>query len=267
METKNLLVVLQTYADSNALDGKTRVGNLKKEEISKRCALSLVNSLNYLQAKEKTLHISLKVFDDGSNLEYIKILKTILEKSNFQYSLSILDKVGIMNSISCCYEYAKENVKDMVYFVQDDFLHEETSIFYMLKNYELFRRNLGREMTLTGNHSTRFTNRPQNVRVPCRVVEGVDQYWRTTWASQFTMMTSYKLFLNNYDLFEKFGEVEYDEYCEDKSINLLYIERGFYDFCPIQSLVLSIDSEWELPPFCTWQILWNQYDLKKFEII
>lgn len=267
---KHLLVVLQTYADANALESsKTseRFVGKNKEEVSKRCVLSLINSLNYAKFKDKDLEIKLQIFDDGSNIEYLKILKKICILANFSVSFDSLNRVGIMKSIKQCYNYAKNKVKNKIYFVQDDFLHCESSIHFMLSNYEIFSKIAENDVIVTGNHCSRFTRISENVVIGCRILRGLDQYWRTAHSTQFTMLTSADLFLNNYDLFEKFGNQKYELHCEDKSLNKLCTERGYWVFCPISSTVLNIQWENHTEPYIDWYGIWESFDLRRFNII
>ena len=269
---RNLLVILQTYAEGNALPehqkSQRMVGNyhVSKDEVSSRCTLSLVNALNYALHKDRGLAIQLKIFDDGSDPAFHEKLNLILSFANFQVNVEKLDGVGIMASMGVCYEFAKKNydvnsgIVDRIYFTQDDFLHKEDSIHYMLMNYDHFSQCLGNyELTLSGEHNKRFFIQ-QNVQIPCRIVEGLDQYWRTTpYSSQFCMLIGKDLFLKNYDLFEAFGKHEYNENAEDDTINKMYSERGVWDFCPITSSVINIQWEFAMPSYQSVDRLWSKF--------
>jgi hypothetical protein len=73
MLTEHLLVVLQSHSRSNAFPDakeKLRYPGVPKIEVSKRCILSLVNSLNYARYKNPNLDIHLQVFDDNSSEDF-----------------------------------------------------------------------------------------------------------------------------------------------------------------------------------------------------
>jgi len=271
MATEHLLVVLQSHSRSNALpDAKEelRFPGVPKVEVSKRCILSLVNSLNYARYKNPNLDIHLQVFDDNSSEDFLIVLESILRLSHFSVTFTQLGGIGIMKSILACYSYAKENGKNYLYFVQDDFLHHETAIHYMHENYKNFAEKVGKDITLTGNHDPRYLMYADNIAVGCKVVPGEDQCWRTTHASQFTTMMTLRLLQDNWDLFEKFGHVAYDDgCCEDKSINHLYFYRGYVEFCPISSLVLQIQWDIHKDFYITWEKWWKKYELSNFKII
>jgi hypothetical protein len=170
MATEHLLVVLQSHSRSNALpDAKEelRFPGVPKVEVSKRCILSLVNSLNYARYKNPNLDIHLQVFDDNSSEDFLIVLESILRLSHFSVTFTQLGGIGIMKSILACYSYAKENGKNHLYFVQDDFLHHETAIHYMHENYKNFAEKIGKDITLTGNHDPRYLMYVDNIAVGC----------------------------------------------------------------------------------------------------
>jgi len=270
MAIEHLLVVLQSHSRSNAFPSakeELRYPGVPKCEVSKRCILSLINSLNYAKYKNPNLEIHLQVSDDNSTHDFLYTLNEILSLSTFSTSFTHLGGVGIMKSILACYEYGREHGKSHIYFVQDDFLHHETAIHYMHENYKKFSANIGKDITLTGNHDMRYLIHADNIAVGCKVVPGIDQCWRTTHASQFTTMTTVQLVRDNWDLFEKMGNIAYDDgCCEDKSINHLYFYRGYTEFCPISSLVLQIQWYIHKDFYITWEEWWNKYELSKFKI-
>ena len=265
---EHLLVVLQSHSRSNALPyakEELRYPGVPKIEVSQRCILSLVNSLNYAKYKNPNLEIHLQVFDDNSSHEFLEVLEQILKLSQFKVTFTQLGGVGIMKSILSCYEYGRDYGKSHVYFVQDDFLHHETAIHYMYNNYKDFSEKVGKDITLTGNHDTRYLMYADNISIGCKVVPGIDQCWRTTHASQFTAMMTIKLLRDNWDLFEKMGHTPYDvKCCEDESINHLYFYRGYTEFCPISSLVLQIQWDIHKDFYITWEEWWKKYDLTNF---
>lgn len=271
MQNEHLLVVLQTHSRTNALSWAKenfRFPGVPKEEVSKRCVLSLINSLNYARYKNPNLEINLHVYDDNSDEEFLFILERILKLAQFPVSFDRLGGVGIMKSILTCYTYGRDHAKEHVYFVQDDFLHSEQAIHYMHENFKVFSHKIGNDITLSGYHDTRYLVRPDNVAVDCKVVPGIDQCWRTVHASQFTTMTTANLVRKNWDLFEKMGNTPYDaKCCEDESINHLYFYRGYREFCPIESLVIEIQWPEYKPLYLNWEEWWKKYDLVNFNII
>ena len=269
--TEHLLVVLQSHSRSNALQPckeELRYPGVPKNEVSERCILSLINSLNYARYKNPNLEIHLQIFDDNSTIEFLEVLEKIIKLAQFSVTFTQLGGVGIMKSILACYQYGKDNGKSHVYFVQDDFLHHETAIHYMQENYKMFSEKIGKDITLTGNHDPRYLMYADNITVGCKVVPGVDQCWRTTHASQFTTMATVNLIKDNWDLYEKMGNLPYDiKCCEDESINHLYFYRGYTEFCPVSSLVLQIQWDIHKDFYITWEEWWNKYELSKFKIV
>lgn len=265
-EKTHLLVILQSHSESNALKQKEkdyRYAGAPKVEVSKRCILSLVHSINYAKCRNSNLEVELMVVDDHSCEEFLNDLNAILELAQFPFTITHLSCKGIMNSIASCYEIAKENVKEYVYFIQDDYLHSEHAIHYMLKNYEHFSYRIGNDLILSGWHNTQYLL-PDTIQMGCKIVPGIEGYWRTTAGSQFVMMTTANLFHKNFDLFENFGKEKYHDNCENNTINWLHANRGYFSFCPIISLVIQIQWEVHKDPYLDWESWWKKYDLKNF---
>ena len=53
---------------------------------------------------------------------------------------------GNLSSLLKCYETAKLEVKDLVYFVEDDYIHEEKCLVEMIETYERLSSQLKREI-------------------------------------------------------------------------------------------------------------------------
>lgn len=264
---EHLLVVLQSHSQTNALKQREkdfRYVDAPKIEVCFRCILSLVHSLNYAKFRNKNLEIELAILDDHSSDEFLGGLERILSLAYFPNKIIHLDSHGIMPSIASCYDYAKENIKEYVYFVQDDFLHDEHAIHLMLKNYDKFFNFLGNDLCLSGWHDTRFLLPDTISRYTSKVVPGIEGYWRTIAGSQFTMLTSARLFNENFELFERFGQEQYGDDCENNTINWLHANDKYYSFCPINSLVIQIQWEVHKDPYIPWMEWWNKYDLKNF---
>ena len=267
MENKtHLLVILQSHSESNALKQREtayRYAEAPKVEVSKRAILSLIHSINYAKCRDSNLEVELKIIDDHSCGEFLNDLNQIINFAQFPVTMMHTAERGIMQSIATCYKVAKEHVKEYVYFIQDDYIHSEHAIHYMLKNYKHISHRVNNDIVLSGWHNTQYLL-PDTIRMGCMVVPGIEGYWRSTAGSQFVMMVTANLFLKNFDLFENFGNEEYHDNCENNTINWLHANRGYLSFCPIISLVIQIQWEVHKDPYLDWESWWKKYDLKNF---
>lgn len=259
----HLLVVLQTHSRGNRDKEQERYCKASKLELSSRCVFSLIDSLNYAQEKYPDYEIELQIFDDHSSSEFLELLERLISSSKIKINLTNLETHGIMPSILRCYEYGRDCGKDWVYFVQDDFLHQQNSIELMLYAINQFSCNLGSPASIFPFNRPAEYHIPENTAVSCNIVVSKDRYWRTTIHPAFTLLTHLSIINQNWDLFYKMGTSEVSDIMELESINKIYYERGYFCFNPIPSLALHMQTEWDKDFFIDWKTWWNEYDLEK----
>jgi hypothetical protein len=168
-----------------------------------------------------------------------------------------------MPSILRCYEHGRDYGKDWVYFIQDDFLHQQNSVELMIDAINQFSCNLGKPTSIFPFNKPAEYHDPQNTAVPCNLVVGKDRYWRTNIHPAVTLMTHSSIIKLHWDLFYKMGTSKVSETMEMDSIDKIYYERGYYCFTPIPSLALHMQTEWDKDFFIDWKSWWNEYDLEK----
>jgi hypothetical protein len=261
----SLLVVLQTHSKGNRDDNHVRYCNASKIEVSSRCTFSLIDSLNYAQEQYPDYEIELQIFDDHSDQEFLDILQKLIDTTKIKINLIHLETYGIMPSILRCYEHGKYHGKDWVYYVQDDFLHQQNSIELMIHAAEQFSSNLGKPASVFPFNKPAEYHDPENTAVACHLVVSKDRYWRTNIHPAFTLMTHISIIKKNWDLFYKMGTSKVSSTMEMDSICKIYYERGYYCFTPIPSLVLHMQTEWDKDFFIDWKSWWNEYSLDKLE--
>ena len=259
----HLLVVLQSHSKGNRDDSHERYCEAPKIEVSSRCIFSVIDSLNYTQEQYPDYEIELQIFDDHSDQEFLDILQRLIDTAKFKVNLTHLETYGIMPSILCCYEHGRDYGKDWVYFIQDDFLHQQNSVELMIDAINQFSCNLGKPASIFPFNKPAEYHDPQNTAVPCNLVVGKDRYWRTNIHPAVTLMTHISILKLHWDLFYKMGTSKVSETMEMESIDKIYYERGYYCFNPIPSLALHMQTEWDKDFFIDWKSWWNEYDLEK----
>lgn len=259
----HLLVILQTHSKGNRDKDSGRYCEEPKIEVSSRCIFSLIDSLNYAYEKYPDYEIELQIFDDHSDQEFLEILNRLINIAKFKINLIHLETRGIMPSILRCYEHGKEYGKEWVYFVQDDFLHQQNAIELMIHAINNFSVNLNAPASVYPFNKPAEYHLPENTAVPCHIVAGKDRYWRTNKHPPFTLMTHISIIKENWDLFYKMGTSEVSEKMEMDSICKIYYERGYYMFVPIPSLALHMQGEFDKDFYIDWKSWWNEYDLEK----
>jgi hypothetical protein len=255
----DFLCVLQTHTLSNSQGniGHVRYGCNSKSEVVKRCARSLVASINQCKLKHPSLNYRLMVLDDHSDLESIEVLKKNLKRASFETHLEHLSTKGIMPSILACYERGRDHGKDLVYFAQDDYLFDEVAIEEMIDAYFQFTRSLGNHV-LIYPFDDPYRYQPFNIH-PVRVVHGIKRHWRTNFAMPSCFMTHTDVIRKEWDLLEAMGNHPVSSDMEDNTINRLMSERGYNLFTPIPSLALHFQFETEKDPYIDWKKWWNKW--------
>lgn len=260
----NLLIVLQSHSvtDSQKKLGiiqehQTRYPGVEKSEISRRCILSLIDSINYLINHTK-ITVNLLVVDDHSSDAHIATVKSALKNCLAITELRSLSTIGILESLKTCYLYGKEHGKDLVYFAQDDYLYEESCLAEMIGIYEQYAdTSIGRSICVYP-YNDPYRYQSHNI-VPVRIVQGNSRHWRTNYQTACCFMVEHKTIIQEWDLFEAFYQHPVDPKMEDDTINVLFQKREHVLFTPIPSLALHMQYETERDPYIDWKKLWNKY--------
>ncbi len=241
-------VILRT-CDRRSVHMGTRFVGASKSEIILRCTRSLIESMNECDAD-----LSLQVIDDHSSPQTLEELQNILARSRHPASLEALEETGANASAIRANTLALGS-RDLVYFVEDDYLHYPEALSEMCDAYVLFKERLGgTEVALVP------CDDPLNYRrmETCRVVAGPRRAWRTNVHSTSTMFLSAQTVKKFRHIFERFNSnaMERDLVTEEETINTIWREGGVTLFSPMPSLAFHLQ---DTPPlFEDWQALWEE---------
>jgi ubiquinone/menaquinone biosynthesis C-methylase UbiE len=260
----DILIILQTHTKSNASEIPRYCGN-SKLEVSKRCVSSLFNTIeNCIQKSENTKY-KLIVVDDHSDQEFLTFIDDKISTAKFPVEVIHLETSGIMQSIGRCYQIGKDHGKDLVYFAQDDYLYYETALWEMIDAYFQFTQHTGHQVCIFPyDDPSRYSQ-----HMFTKILLGAKRHWRTAFATASCFLTPHKTIVDNWDLFEKMGQVKYDEYCEDLSINRLFTnfeglphrEIKHLLFTPIPSVALHMGAISFKDPYINWEDLWGKFEI------
>ena len=155
------------------------------------------------------------------------------------------------------YYHAKSNAKDLIYFVEDDYIHKKISINEMLLTYERISSQLNKEIIIFPvDYPFLYAN-----HTPTYILLGNSYHWRKTDQSLGTLMISKDKFTEYWDNFYEFATVVQDP--NEKPLHEVYeIE---YCFSPIPSLAIhctNINSIYGLSPNVEWEKVWNENKLE-----
>jgi len=244
---------------------KERIFKQPKSEYLLRSLNSILKSINYSKNKIPDLNISFHIIDDQSDEDVITKIKNLFEKYNQDYKLTNLDISEYKNvcqdtnfaSIYKSYNIAKNIDSDLVYFVEDDYVHDEISIHEMLLSFERLSTQLKEDVILFP------TDYPylyaQNT--PTYILLGNKRHWRKIDQSLGTLLLSKKLFMKYWENFNEFATVKSDP--AEKPLHRVYEKENC--FSPIPSLAIhctNINSIYGLSPNVDWETIWENAKLE-----
>src|SRR3989344_3862890 len=127
-----LSLIARSHDVSN-LHGERYTGT-SKAEVTYRCLFSLVESLNYALRQDGILteakpQFTLTIIDDHSNNS--ELIQKILARVQCKTSFTELQGKGNNDSLLKAFTLGRE-AEELVYFVEDDYLHERTAIEEMI---------------------------------------------------------------------------------------------------------------------------------------
>lgn len=251
---------LQTHSDTN-VHGAQRYVGAPKSEVMLRCARSLVTSLNRAEGD-----IVLRVFDDHSSRQALAALHRILAECAHPVEFIAVEGNGYNASCLASFSRARDDARDVVYFVEDDYLHAPSAIPEMSEAYALFKERLGgREVALHPYDD------PKNYwgvifsQQDCRVVHGPRRHWRTNTHTTNTCWLEAVTLRRNWALFERLALYSSTPYGrannihEASTINTIWREQVPL-YTPIPSLALHLQFEEHIDPYLDWQDWWAAAD-------
>lgn len=255
-------IILRTHDQSNVHVWADRYCQLPKRELVLGCATSLVNSANIVTDHD----ISFTILDDHSTDELKQGLHDIFLHSKWPYQLHELDGTGNNHSWTKQYELCRDSSADLVYPVEDDYLHCPSALKEMIDNYVYFSSKMPDRPIVIFPFDHPLDYRPPWMS-PCQVVHGLYRHWRTGYTSTGTIFTRPEIFKQFWPVFEKLaskynpawgqtGEVV----SEDNTVGVLY-RTEVVRFSPVQSIALHMGSEELQDPYIDWQQWWRDYSV------
>jgi hypothetical protein len=239
-----------------------RYCNLQKNELIKGCFNSLTRTLINASA---SININLIILDDSSSEDLLTFLRTKCNQLPFTTEIIQLQEKGYNNSAYHQFLKCRDSKADLVYSIEDDFLHCPTAIEEMVESYQLFVSRLKREEIVLYPF-----DEPSEYNPPNRtdfVVHGSRRHWRTGIFTTNVMLTKPQVFKDNWELFETLA-LKYngdylnprtEHYEESNTIWKIFYENKAIRFNPIPSLALHMQFEQQQDPFINWKQWWNDY--------
>ena len=268
-KVKSILTILRINTEIDIWDqNKKRLFEFPKIEYTLRSLNSLIKSINFSKKKYPNINHKMIIIDDNSKKENISKIKQLLDKSNIKIDLINLNNNDYKNiikkqksdqtfsnlsSLLKCYEIAKEQGEDLIFFVEDDYLHFESMMEEMIASYERISSQLKKDLFMCpADYPYLYMNNQKT-----NVLIGNKRHWRTVDRALCTFMTS-KIFIDKYwNNFYNNCLDRHDPF--EKYLNEIY-EKEF-SISPLKSLsvhITNVNSSYGLAPFIDYKKIWDE---------
>jgi hypothetical protein len=264
-------IILRIHDGQNIHGKKPRYIDITKKDLIIGCVSSLVNSANIVKDHE----LSFIILNDHCTDDCIKKVRTIFSHLEHSYQIIDLEIPGFNYSGFKQFEYCKNSNADLVYSVEDDYLHCIEALQEMLMSYKYIKEfySIKKELCLFP-----FDNPEDYIPhqlYPGRVFRTPTRHWREGIWTTFTMMTSPKIFQDNWDIFKKLA-LEYKPFApgdnpenlvdEGNTIGKIW-KNEVIRINPIPSLALHLQFEEQRDLHIDHMNWWNKYGkINQFEV-
>ena len=276
-----LTIIVRSYTNTkykksqNLLDqNKKRIFEFPKSEYTLRTINSLIHSCNDALKEFSSLDIKLIVTDHNSEIDIIQKIKACLNKAKFKTSIINLDETkfnadvnkkdelnnpiseNMFSNMMNIYKsllLTKEEGKDLVYFLEDDYIHKREAIKEMLFAYEKISSQLKKEIFLCPADYPYLYTKIEN----SKIFIGSQRHWRTVNETLITFMTSKQMILKYWNELKSMSTLRHHPM--EKPLHKIY--ENEYCLSPIPSLTMhctNINSAYGLPPNFGWKSLWEE---------
>ena len=250
---------------------KQRLFEEEKNQYTLRSLNSILKSIQTAKINFKYLDIKITAIDSGSDeADVRKIENMIKEKNiNFEYIKLNVDELkdfidpqasvnqkSNMANIYKSFEIGRDGKYDLLYFLEDDYIHEQNSLTEMLFSYEKFASLIKDELILCPTDFPYLYNKFE----PTQIILGNQRHWRVIEETLCTFLTSKSLLLKHWGTFVSMTKTEYLPF--EKPLHEIYTKQ--YCLSPIPSLAMhctNINSIYGLSPVLDWKRLWNENKL------
>ena len=272
---KSLTVIYRSCTNVNMLtQNKKRLFNKDKSEYTFRSLNSIISSLKNAKLLFPQIEFDIVIVDYNSKKNDLDQIKKQLNKTDFKNSVISLNIEEFRNKIKTHNEknqkvtenqmsnmsniyksllFAKERCQDLVYFVEDDYIHQKESFVEMILAYERISSQIKRELVLCpADYPYLYTKME-----PTNIFLGSTKHWRKVEETLCTFLMSKKMI-------EKYWEklismCEFEHYPFEKPLHEIYKDE--YCLSPIPSLALhctNVNSIFGLSPNLDWEKIWKE---------
>jgi hypothetical protein len=272
-KVKALDILIRTCSSVTMLtQNKTRLFEEEKIEYTLRTIRSLLNAVK-LSSQLQNLNINFKIIDHNSTEKCLEKIKNIFKNYNTKYTLINLDVEKFKNKINRVNQRGEKvsfnqisnmaNIhqsllearksEDLIYFVEDDYIHNKDSINEMVFTYERISSQLNKEIILCPTDYPYLYAKAEMTQN----FLGHKYHWRKVNETLCTFLTSKNMIERYWDKYVSMCEEEHAPF--EKPMHDIYEK----ELCisPIPSLAIhftNVNSIFGLSPNVDWKKVWDE---------
>tara|TARA_B100000965_G_scaffold296785_1_gene255012 strand:- start:524 stop:1549 length:1026 start_codon:yes stop_codon:yes gene_type:complete len=275
-KVKSLNIIIRTCMEIGMLtQNKNRIFEKNKSEYSLRSINSIIKS--YLNSQIlKKIKVNFTVVDHNSSPKNLERLKELFNRYKISYKLinlrlkefepkikKINEKnenvtINQMSNMANIYQsliLAKE-CEDLIYFIEDDYIHKLTSLEEMIFTYERIASQTNNELFICSTDYPYLYNKFENTNI----LLGNNYHWRRIEETLCSFLTSKSMVIKHWN--ELINMCELEHYPFEKPLHNIF--KNELCISPIPSLSVhftNINSIFGLSPNVDWKKLWEDNEI------
>jgi hypothetical protein len=268
-KVNSILIILRANTKIDIWDqNKKRIFEKPKVEYTSKSISSLIKSIVYCKTKYPNIKIKTLIVDDDSDEKTLIHIKKTINSSELDMEIINFDKrdydniinkqknlqtFGNLSSLLHSFELGKKMGNDLVFFLEDDYIHFEPMLEEMIASYERISSQTKKELFMCpADYPYLYMNNEK-----CNVLIGNKRHWRTIDKTLCTFMTSIELINKYWDNFYSTCLDRNEPF--EKYLNEIYKK----ELCisPLKSLsvhMTNVNSNYGLSPFINYKKLWDE---------
>jgi len=268
-KVNSILIILRANTKIDIWDqNKKRIFEKPKVEYTSKSINSLIKSIIYCKTKYPNIKIKTLIVDDDSDEKTLIHIKKTINSSKLDMEIINFDKrdydniinkqknlqtFSNLSSLLHSFELGKKMGKDLVFFLEDDYIHFEPMLEEMIASYERISSQTKKELFMCpADYPYLYMNNEKS-----NILIGNKRHWRTIDKTLCTFMTSIELINKYWDSFYSTCLDRNEPF--EKYLNEIYKK----ELCisPLKSLsvhMTNVNSNYGLSPFINYKKLWDE---------
>ena len=268
-KVNSILIILRANTKIDIWDqNKKRIFEKPKVEYTSKSISSLIKSIIYCKTRYPNIKIKTLIVDDDSDEKTLIHIKKTINSSKLNMEIINFDKrdydniinkqknlqtFGNLSSLLHSFELGKKMGNDLVFFLEDDYIHFEPMLEEMIASYERISSQTKKELFMCpADYPYLYMNNEKS-----NILIGNKRHWRTIDKTLCTFMTSIELINKYWDNFYSTCLDRNEPF--EKYLNEIYKK----ELCisPLKSLsvhMTNVNSNYGLSPFINYKKLWDE---------